>query len=603
MGDPLLKQAALDWAAAGFYVFPCIVAGKEPACLKGHNSATRDTAKIEAWWDENPNYNIGVSPHLSGHWVLDIDPQNKGDETLAELETIHGLLPETTRIRTPRGGVHHWFSGECRSTTGSVGLGIDTKGRGGYVLVPPSTVFGAFYEYDTNDADIVPGPEWVINKLNTKTETFTASDIDLDLPQNIERAISFLKNRAPGVQGHGGDAYALQTAYFVRDFGISRHVVLDLMMEHWNDRCDPPWDRDELDVKTINAAKYAQNEPGKLAIEPVETLFANFAATAPTVVEPRSPYYNYDTDEQLLLPRPTWMLPGLLQDNSVAVIFGPTGSFKSFIALDIALHIANGKAGYGRDACDPKPVVYFDAENFFETATAKVPAWKLVNQSAQRFPLYLVEKIPPAVEHEQINKAISCMKAHPALVVIDTLAFLGRGLEENSSRDMNLVLAAAEHIRDHFKCTVLLIHHTGKNAENGPRGSSAIAAGVTTMLEVQSFLPSNCVKMTVIKQKNAIARKKYFFKGEVAFNNSLTFRPIDKPTFINETSEVNLYSPALVGAALVELGATTPELAVSVHVLAAELGDDDLAVKHLVKEAKKSLRAYVTEEGLWFFPS
>lgn len=152
----MLLDAALKWASQGLYVFPCVPLGKEPATTNGFKDATRDPEIIRAWWTTNPNYNIGVSPDHTGMYVLDVDPP-RGAETLASLELEHGLLPRTLSFKTPRGGLHHWFKGKCSSSVGTdkrgLGSKLDTRGYGGYVLLPPSRTTDGTYE-QLNETEI-----------------------------------------------------------------------------------------------------------------------------------------------------------------------------------------------------------------------------------------------------------------------------------------------------------------------------------------------------------------------------------------------------------------------------------------------------------------
>jgi hypothetical protein len=139
-----MLHAALTYAREGLFVLPCVQSGKEPACSNGVNGATRDEDKLRAWWADNPSYNVAIAPHCSGHFVLDVDG-DKGRETLAQLELEHGLLPETLSAATPRAGSHLWFKGDAPSTVQKLGPKLDSRGEGGYVLVPPSIVQGKPY--------------------------------------------------------------------------------------------------------------------------------------------------------------------------------------------------------------------------------------------------------------------------------------------------------------------------------------------------------------------------------------------------------------------------------------------------------------------------
>ena len=83
-----------------------------------------------------------------GLLVLDVDPGSGGPESLAALERSYDPLPRTTRSRTGGGGVHVFFrypaEKEVRNSAGWLGLGLDVRGEGGYVVVPPSRTQGPY---------------------------------------------------------------------------------------------------------------------------------------------------------------------------------------------------------------------------------------------------------------------------------------------------------------------------------------------------------------------------------------------------------------------------------------------------------------------------
>lgn len=89
--------------------------------------------------------------------VIDVDVKNgaKGPESLAALERDHGPLPETLRVRTPTGGWHYWFyTPQVVGNRAGIRPGIDVRGRGGYVVLPGSTLNGVPYTFDNPSTPI-----------------------------------------------------------------------------------------------------------------------------------------------------------------------------------------------------------------------------------------------------------------------------------------------------------------------------------------------------------------------------------------------------------------------------------------------------------------
>jgi hypothetical protein len=88
----------------------CDRPGKHPSTPHGVKDATTDRGQIKSWWTASPDANIGIATgSASGILVLDIDPRNNGEETLARLTTELGPLPETITAITGGGGRHLIF--------------------------------------------------------------------------------------------------------------------------------------------------------------------------------------------------------------------------------------------------------------------------------------------------------------------------------------------------------------------------------------------------------------------------------------------------------------------------------------------------------------
>jgi len=93
----------------------------------------------------------------------------------------------------------------------------------------------------------------------------------------------------------------------------------------------------------------------------------------------------------------------------------------------------------------------------------------------------------------------------PVLFVFDTLARCIAGADENSARDMGLVVANLDRIRRATSACVLAVHHTGKDMTAGARGSSALRAALDTELELTAIDERVTVKVT--KQKDGAEPK------------------------------------------------------------------------------------------------
>lgn len=167
MKSATIANAALTYAAKGLPVFPCNI-DKKPMTKNGFYDATTDQAAIESWWRENPFASIGV-PTGQDFFVLDVDLP-KGPETLKLLEKHHGSLPTTKKQRTGSGGLHYFFripeGVEIRNSAGKIGPGLDVRGSGGYVIIPPSgRPSGGKYKF-VNKFSIAEPPAWLVSLIN-----------------------------------------------------------------------------------------------------------------------------------------------------------------------------------------------------------------------------------------------------------------------------------------------------------------------------------------------------------------------------------------------------------------------------------------------------
>jgi hypothetical protein len=217
-----LLSIALDYAARGFAVFPCLERSKAPAIGRGFYSATTNPATIRRWFLNCPQFNLAIATGLvSSVWVLDIDGSN-GAQSLLELEAQFGPLPATLTSITST-GCHLWFCADrsVPSTAGRIGAGLDTRGCGGYVLAPPSVhPDGPVYRWG-NERDIAIAPEWLMQRACRKPPAVPAAPVlnstirrPVASPGAYGRAALERECQALACEARGGRNHALNRASF-----------------------------------------------------------------------------------------------------------------------------------------------------------------------------------------------------------------------------------------------------------------------------------------------------------------------------------------------------------------------------------------------------
>ena len=180
----------------------------------------------------------------------------------------------------------------------------------------------------------------------------------------------------------------------------------------------------------------------------------------------------------------TWLVKHLLPTECKGLLFGASGTFKSFVAVDLACHVAHGMPWLGRRTVQG-PVVYLAAEGgggLWKRVCAWHKARKIRWEGA---PLHV---IPAALDLTadawRVAEALQLASVAPVLVVIDTLSQTYGGEENSSSEVANYFRAVASFIQQRWHCAVLFLHHTGHTATERPRGSSAMQANTDFMFGV-----------------------------------------------------------------------------------------------------------------------
>ncbi|WP_179379767.1 helicase RepA family protein [Jannaschia marina] len=190
------------------------------------------------------------------------------------------------------------------------------------------------------------------------------------------------------------------------------------------------------------------------------------------------------TDIQPVL-RLNHMVKGWLTKRGLSMLYGPSNAGKTFVALDIAMHIAAGKPWRGCKV-NGGPVLYIAAEGGAGVKN-RLAAFKRERPDMAGAPFTL---LPVGLDlHGQGDAVAVCEimpDADPALVVVDTLARSMGGGDENTAKDAAAFVKNCDLIREATGAHVLVVHHTGKDEDRGARGSSALRAAVDTEIHVSS---------------------------------------------------------------------------------------------------------------------
>ena len=243
-------------------------------------------------------------------------------------------------------------------------------------------------------------------------------------------------------------------------------------------------------------------------------LFEIVAATAPLdqQPEPAEPdirpdiFETYDANYVMNMPPIEWLVDGLITESGFSVIYGAPGVGKSFMALDWALSVAC-KRDWNDKATKHGGVLYIAAEGVAGLGP-RLRAWKAhhdVEEIADFHVLPQAVKLLEPLDLDKLTRTIDHFGVEFRLIVIDTVArtLASTGSDENDATAAGQFVEACAAIQRHANCAVLAIHHSGKDASRGQRGSSAIQGGCDTVMQLTGA--EGLLTLRVEKQKDAEA--------------------------------------------------------------------------------------------------
>ena len=482
-----LGEAALAYADRHWYVFPLIPGDKQPLIRDYYTLSSIDPDQIRAWWTQTPFANVGLDCGKTGVVGIDIDPRNGGDKWLPGLKLLTGGTSrwQTWRSITHTGGEHYVFHDsadpelEVKSGAGRFGAeGIDAKGRGGYLVLPPSrTVKGTYRVAD--DIPPLPIPRALLSRRGVQRDDAGRTALEAML-QDGERIGKGARNQV---------LHAVTSKLVGLGFGYTE--TLALMREFYASRVEQS--PDFLDDELVDIVRKAANRYA------ATSLVVTDAIRNATAVEMTGTWN--DRDQALAVNASTflaecedetvWITQGLLQATSVNMMMGPPKAGKSTLSRRMAVDVAYGLPFLGRFETKQSRVLYYSLQEnkshlkrWLSEALASVPP--TVRAKYDDVPIDFVFRLGKRGSSAIDGLRERCESTPYGLIVID---MLGRFAGLRSLDDYAEVEALLDYLKDVVDATgtcVVWLHHERKagGAFEGGIGSQAIRGAVYSTLKV-----------------------------------------------------------------------------------------------------------------------
>lgn len=380
------------------------------------------------------------------------------------------------------------------------------------------------------------------------TQYFAGANVVV-IPDNDEPGISYAKRAI---------AHLLPVAKSVR------YLDLNLMMEG-----------DDA-YEWVYHAKGTRKELAELAKN------AEVIVDQPKAAEPELEQEAYNSTPQLLnieawdtiKDEPVrWIIDNVLPEKGFAALYGPPGSYKSFIALDIAEAVATGRNWMGNQVTSSGAVLYIAGEGHGGIG-ARIKACKINHQTKDGAQIYVIRyqlNLRSSADDfnllmESIDALLDRTGIELRLVQIDTLARAFGGGNENDSQDMGAFIHNCGRLQRKLDCALMVLHHSGKDATKGLRGHSSLLGAVDTQLELQKLVTDDLKEgvagtgiLTISKQKDGQDNLKFGFEmvqininqGEnqgLGLDENISLAVREQQEMINEQHKPTKKPPSRKGA-------------------------------------------------------
>lgn len=485
-----------------WFLFPAVYDKGHKPLIKWKKGSSDNTDTWAAWKEKWPGCYLCVDTRKSGITIVDIDVKRgkNGLETLGKLQIEHGPLPKTLTVKTPSGGLHYYFKGVSPYSVQRLGEGIDTPVM---APIPGSSVPGKGAYKVIEKGPIAVLPPWVSELL--KTEEGDDPDFEIESGEEIDRAIKYLVTTAPvAIEGEGGDATTYKVAANLKDMGLSLRDAYQTMLSHWNERCEPPWDAEELKNKVVNAYKYGRKGQGVLAPEGDFTRFKRLGAFS--LIEPPKP--------------PGWIIQDLVPRGQITGFFGTGGVGKSYLTLQMALSVAAGLPFLGSFITTQIPVIYIGFEDPTDEIERRLftilqhSFFKSIKENPRGCPFFYTsfagelapfwfristEGIERTSIYTALQKEIKMLTKQHKLIIVDTITDAA-WLNENDRHQVNAMLKKGfgSFIKD-TDSSLIFIGHTPKLTQANYSGSTQWQAAIRSGLVLKPHSDEEWAELGVLE--------------------------------------------------------------------------------------------------------
>jgi Bifunctional DNA primase/polymerase, N-terminal/AAA domain len=458
-----LKAAALLHAGAGLRVFPCLKT-KAPATPNGFHDATTNPETIKGWtWDGM----IGACPP-PGTIVIDVDPRNGGDRTMALLRENGKNLSPTWTVQTGGGGQHYYLTVPADARLrGKLGPGVDVKLPGkGYVIVPPSRGYTVLSPEPQAEA-----PDWLLAEL--KVEAVDVEGGEAGEPKYfpyeegtpyglaaLEREMGRLLAAPEGERNNALNRAAFNMAQIAAGGEISRKRAINdlatvaprigLSVEEARGTIESGWTaglrvprQARLKVEALNVETFGRREDEAVAI------------TEDDDPEAEGRYWlDWNVEE----PEPPYLCFPVLPADAYVLVYGATEAAKSMAWLGL---LSQGSHAGHRASI-------YSLENPPQTDRSRLRRWRPdpANLRVTNQPIDFNDA-------RQVGRLVEREKEWGAdVIMIDTYSHAFNSRSEDGNAKAVEFARRVRHVMREVGCSVVVLDHTGFVGDE-PRDASA----------------------------------------------------------------------------------------------------------------------------------